>query len=546
MSARGPEKQPGRDAARLVARGHLRVAVVSNVVGAVVLFVALAFVGDPTSVFDGERHREVLFLFVGLLAVGVAPFLLLVTRRLAPVVRAFTEGGPVVGTTRRTLLLTPWVNAIATLVAWACAATVFSVHAVLRLEQDRPGAAVLGLTILLGGLSTTAVVYLLTERVLQPAYAVAFSDEPPTEVTGVAMGPRLLWSWVVGAGAPFAALALLLLDPDNPQLGFSVVRNVALALIATGGAAGAVITARLARSVAGSLGSLRGGLARVESGDLTAKVPVDDATEVGLLQVGFNAMVDGLRERERIRDLFGRHVGREVVLRALDTGAELGGEEREVSAVFIDIVGSTPLTASRSPSATVELLNDFFRLVVEATEIEGGLVNKFQGDAALCVFGAPARQPEHAAAALRTAVRLRLALDALRDRHPELDAGIGVSSGTVVAGNVGSEDRYEYTVIGDAVNEAARLSDEAKRAPSRVLAAGPAVAAAGDASSGWVSVGERRLRGLPTPTVCYEPASATRPVVGGSGSSDADSSSADTAANPAETAEPSTSSHRRG
>src|SRR5207237_6672377 len=121
-----------------------------------------------------------------------------------------------------------------------------------------------------------------------------------------------------------------------------------------------------------------------------------------------------------------------------------------------------------------ELLNRFFTGVVRVVADEGGWVNKFEGDAALCVFGAPADQPDHAARALRAARRLAAELERLG-----VDAGIGVSSGRVVAGNIGAEDRYEYTVIGDPVNEAARLSEAAKTRPSRLAASEESVSRAG-------------------------------------------------------------------
>src|SRR5207244_12623245 len=144
-------------------------------------------------------------------------------------------------------------------------------------------------------------------------------------------------------------------------------------------------------------------------------------------------------------------------------GSGLNSEQRTATAMFVDLVGSTALAEVLSPSEVVETLNTFFDAVTAAVGAEGGWVNKFQGDGALCVFGAPAVQPDHAARALRAARRLHTELAEVGAAHPGLDAGIGVSSGQVVAGNVGTESRYEYTVLGGPVNEAARLSDVAKQ-----------------------------------------------------------------------------------
>ena len=136
---------------------------------------------------------------------------------------------------------------------------------------------------------------------------------------------------------------------------------------------------------------------------------------------------------------------------------------------------------------------------------EGGLVNKFEGDGALCVFGVPVPQPDHAERALRAARVLRRELLALAAARPGLDAAIGVSSGTVVAGNVGAEERFEYTVIGDPVNEAARLTEEAKHQLGRVLASDETIDRAGREGRRWLVADELHLRGRSAPTLAYQP-----------------------------------------
>jgi adenylate cyclase len=248
----------------------------------------------------------------------------------------------------------------------------------------------------------------------------------------------------------------------------------------------------------------------VESGDLSATVPIADSGEIGDLQLRFNRMTAGLREREHLRDLFGRHVGTDVARYAMDN-TDLGGEVREVSVLFIDIKGSTGLAERLSPDRVVAMLNDLFSAVVAAVEAEDGWANKFEGDAALCIFGAPIPQADHARRALRAARRLSVDLQQLGRRHPGLDAGIGVATGKVVAGNIGSERRYEYTVIGDAVNLAARLCELAKDTPRRVLGDAASVAAAGDEERGqWESRGEVELRGRRRTAAVYAPVAAAR------------------------------------
>jgi adenylate cyclase len=262
-----------------------------------------------------------------------------------------------------------------------------------------------------------------------------------------------------------------------------------VALLALVALAGGLVTVYLAaRSVADPIAAVRDAVQEVERGQLYARVPVDDASEVGLLEVGFNRMAAGLQERERIRDLFGRHVGRDVASAALnETEAKLGGEEREVAALFVDLVGSTKLAGELPATEVVVILNDFFRVVVEVTESNGGFVNKFEGDAALCVFGAPVPCDDPAGDALRAA---RQVGERLRTEVAVVDVGIGVSAGMAVAGNVGALERFEYTVIGEPINEAARLCELAKQRPGRVLASEAAVSRAGSDERGRWSLRE--------------------------------------------------------
>lgn len=151
-----------------------------------------------------------------------------------------------------------------------------------------------------------------------------------------------------------------------------------------------------ARSLADPIVGVRRALKRVQRGESG----VYDGSEVGLLQAGFNQMVEGLAERERLRDLFGRQVGEDVARKALEEGLPLGGEVRDVAVLFVDMVGSTQLAADRPPEEVVELLNELFAIVVEVAAEHGGAVNKFEGDAALVVFGAPLDHDDAAGGAL--------------------------------------------------------------------------------------------------------------------------------------------------
>lgn len=213
--------------------------------------------------------------------------------------------------------------------------------------------------------------------------------------------------------------------------------------------------------------------------------------------------------RAALRDLFGRHVGREVAAAAERERSKLGGEERHVAVVFIDIVGSTQLVTSRPPADVVKLLNKFFAIVVDEVDRHHGLVNKFEGDASLTIFGAPNRLPCPEDKALAAA---RAIADRLVNEMPECQAGIGVAAGQVIAGNVGARERFEYTVIGEPVNEAARLCELAKSRPGKLLASAQAVDAASEEERARWSLGRHvKLRGHDQPVRLAKPVGLTKP-----------------------------------
>lgn len=358
--------------------------------------------------------------------------------------------------------------------------------------------AVVYIAVVLSGLA-----YLVTERELRPVLASAFGGEAPAEGQGIGPRMRLAVAWVLGASLPLAAIALtpLIRSPHAPFPLWAPVVFTAVSAIVVGSG----LQREAARSVTDPIESVRTALARVEAGDLDVAVAVDDGGELGRLQAGVNRMVEGLRERQRIQDLFGRQVGEAVARRALADGAALGGEVRDVSALFVDVIGSTGLAQRLEPEQVVALLNRFFGTVVSTAAAEGGWVNKFAGDGALCIFGAPETMPDHRVRALRAARRMASDLALLAEEQPELRAGIGVSSGPVVAGNVGDERRYEYTVIGAPVNEAARLTEAAKSDPGCVLASAAALEGADGEATAWEPAGAVPLRGIPNPVEVFRP-----------------------------------------
>jgi adenylate cyclase len=406
---------------------------------------------------------------------------------------------------RRLVLRAPLRLMTVEAVLWGSATVLFTL---LNLRYDGLLGLGVGLTVALGGMTTSAAAYLLCELALRPVASRALAhglDGDRRRVPGV--GTRWLLAWALGTGVPVLGIVLVAIVALTPvEIDETTLAVTMLALGGIGLVFGAAVALLAAFATTHPIQSIRHGLARVRRGELDVELGVWDTTQMGLLQAGFNDMVAGLRERERIRDLFGRQVGEEVAEHALSDEIRLGGELRDVTVMFVDITGSTTLAAERDAEDVVALLNRFFAVVVEVVEEAGGWINKFEGDAALAIFGAPIALDDAAGCALRAARRLD---ERLRDEVPEIEAGIGVASGEVVAGNIGAEHRFEYTVIGDPVNEAARLTDLAKERTPRVLASAAAVDAAGEDEAGrWQRGDEVMLRGRPRPTRTASPRAA--------------------------------------
>ncbi|MBB4285343.1 class 3 adenylate cyclase [Roseospira goensis] len=183
----------------------------------------------------------------------------------------------------------------------------------------------------------------------------------------------------------------------------------------------------------------------------------------------FQSMVEGLRERERVRNLFGKYVPEEVARRLLAQDGDPRPDETEATILFADLTDFTRLTQVLGPERVVRMLNAYFSAMVEILERHGGVVTQFQGDAMLVVFNLPERHPDHASAAVLAALEMQRRLDAGPFEGQTLHARIGIGTGTVLAGAVGAQDRLSYTVHGDAVNLAARLEVMNKSIGTRIL-----------------------------------------------------------------------------
>lgn len=468
----------------------------ANVAGAVLSFVYTVVLA-PLPPGAGDRAdllgRNLPWFLFDLHVTGVV----LTALHVYVLYRAAGTTDPALRATR--VLRLPVVICTQVAAAWVVAAAGF-VALNWNVGPDNVLACRMGIGIAFAGAIATTLNYLLAERALRPLFREALAASPPRR--GGRIHNRLLLTWALGSGLPLLWIAAALLDLtdglDTPAAG------PLLYLVVTALVGGACVHSAVIHSVSDPIDRTSAALRAVGAGDLDVHVPVDDRGELGELQAAVNAMTAGLRDRDRIADLFGRFVSPEVAALALSSGASPRADRGEATVLFADIVGSTRLAETLDPGDLLRLLNDFFCAVVDAVTAEGGWVNGFDGDGAICVFGPPVGAPDHAARGLRCARDLAQRIAGLRARHPGLDAGIGVSTGTVIAGHVGAARRYEYTVVGAPANEAARLTDAAKKTPARVLAAASTTQAAGAEAAHWRPAGSAALRGAREVTV-YAP-----------------------------------------
>jgi adenylate cyclase len=397
---------------------------------------------------------------------------------------------------QRNTFFAPWRLTRVLVVLWGVGTAVLTI---LYGLQDTNFIPKVLLGVSFPGIVVSASCYLFTEFALRPVAAQALEVGPPPHRFAPGIMGRTLTVWALGSGVPVLGILLAAIITLSLQIVSPTQFTVAVMILALFALVfGFILMWILSWLTATPVRSVRAALNRVEQGDLDTELVVFDGTELGQLQRGFNSMVVGLRERERVRDLFGQHVGREVAALAEKERPKLGGEERHAAVIFVDIIGSTKLVTSRPAVEVVHLLNRFFAVVVDEVDAHHGLVNKFEGDAVLAVFGAPVSLDDAEGEALSAARKMA---ERLRAEVPECQAGIGVASGQVVAGNVGAKERFEYTVIGEPVNEAARLCELSKEIDGHLVASSTTVENATETERARWALGEAvTLRGHDEPT----------------------------------------------
>jgi adenylate cyclase len=275
------------------------------------------------------------------------------------------------------------------------------------------------------------------------------------------------------APAGAQAAARIVAVPLGPILApFERIQRVAALAGILGLLLAGLLSSALSRGLTRPVDRLVVATRRVARGEYDVRVPVSSRDEIGTLATAFNSMADGLQLKERYRGVLDKVVSPEVAEELLKGEIRLGGETREVTTLFADLRGFTARTEGMEPQDVVHLLNEFLGRATAAVESEGGVVDKYVGDEVIALFGAPVARPDEPVRAVRAALAIREAVDELnRERasrgEPALEVGIGINTGTAVAGNMGSPRRMNYTVVGESVNLTARLTAAAQ--PGQIL-----------------------------------------------------------------------------
>lgn len=264
----------------------------------------------------------------------------------------------------------------------------------------------------------------------------------------------------------------------------------------------------IARTITRPVSALVKFTRQVEKGDYSQIADIPQKDEIGGLAMSFNYMVKGLAERDKVRSLLGKTVSSAVAEELLSKGIELGGEERVVTILFSDVRNFTALCENRPPKEILMLLNIYLTKISAVIDAHGGVVDKYIGDAVMALFGAPLARPDDPIRAVETAFGMQSELAALnlelRDMNmPQLEIGIGINTDLVVAGNMGSQTRLNYTVLGDGVNLASRLEGLTKRYAVPIIVSETTMTAVREYV--YRELDKVRVKGKSVPVKIYEP-----------------------------------------
>ncbi|MBF0591634.1 MAG: HAMP domain-containing protein [Nitrospirae bacterium] len=267
------------------------------------------------------------------------------------------------------------------------------------------------------------------------------------------------------------------------------------------------VSMRISRSVTRPVSTLVDGVRQIEGGNYDLHIGVTQRDELGELSNAFNNMARGLKERDLVSDLLGKVVSPVIAKELLSKKVELGGEEKEVTILFSDVRNFTALSEKYPPTIILNMLNKYLTVMSAIIESHGGVIDKYIGDAIMALFGAPISHPDDVDRALHAALDMNEALNKLNVDFqstgiPPIDIGIGINTDIVVAGNMGSAHRLNYTVIGDGVNLASRLEGLTKQYKKRIILSDSTYKKIKD-SYKIEQIGEAYVKGKTKSTIIY-------------------------------------------
>lgn len=295
---------------------------------------------------------------------------------------------------------------------------------------------------------------------------IKISTQPPEDfIEVIDDDPHRIFYQTLNTDAHFPKASLVALVSVKEALAHQRDLRGKIFIFGGVGLAGAIVfSLLLSHGFSGPIEELVKGTAEIRGGNFTVQVPVRSRDEIGRLAESFNEMAGGLALKEKYRSVLDKVADQAVAQELLRGNVQLGGEAREISVLFCDIRGFTPLTQGMDPAEVIYMLNEHFTPLTRVVKEHRGFVDKFVGDLIMAVFGAPKSYGNDAYNAARCA------LDMIRNRQHlneiskyKINIGIGVASGLALAGNMGSSDRLNYTVLGERVNLASRLCGKAGR-----------------------------------------------------------------------------------
>ena len=340
--------------------------------------------------------------------------------------------------------------------------------------------------ICVGGSITTLFIYFMTESLWRKELPKFFPDGDLSNVKGVFklnVKSRLMIVFlmislipltVLSVSAYFRAKSLLSVDP---AIGDRIISGLLVQIIfitAVGIIASVILSLIVSKSVSSPLKEMEAGMKKISRGNLDVFINVVSNDEIGALGEGFNQMLKGLKESEEIKESFGKYISQDIRDEILSGKVSLDGEMKRATILFSDLRNFTPFVESTHPKHVIKIMNQYFSEMAEAIKENRGLILQYIGDEIEAVFGAPVAYDDHPDMAVKAALHMRDRLKILNKKLSEngvapIQHGIGIHTGAVLAGIIGSKERSSYTLVGDTVNLASRIQGLTKNLSCDIL-----------------------------------------------------------------------------